>query len=309
MLRPTYTIGLIFLTPLPLFGQGLSATSSSFSASPNGVVRGSATFSFGPYMLGTPKNAPYSGQSVTETKQTLVDGTNITRQMPGGGKTWRDSQGRVRTDGNRFGGGMLTRDGEPATVQIIDPVAGCVYVLDNVNHVAHRVQLGTVAENARPAPAYRPAVIPGGVAPVGASSGLVVGRGGGGGFAGVLGGIIGPVPAGVDGVGRQRLEVTTEDLGTKMIDGVLVAGIRRTTTIPEGAQGNDRPMKNTSETWVSKELRLTLLSIDYSPLNGTTTNKIENLSTAEPDPSLFMVPANYSIVDEKETFTIKWGEQ
>jgi hypothetical protein len=108
---------------------------------------------------------------------------------------------------------------------------------------------------------------------------------------------------------RQRPQVTTEDLGTKTIDGVVVTGTRRTTIIPEGAQGNDRPMTTTSETWKSQELQLTLLSIDYSPLNGTTTTKIANFSASEPDPALFAVPSGYSIVDEKETFTIKWGEQ
>ena len=102
------------------------------------------------------------------------------------------------------------------------------------------------------------------------------------------------------GRGNQpRPEVTTEDLGTRMIDGVLTTGTRRTTIIPEGMQGNDRPMKTTNEFWASKELELTLLSVDYSPLNGTTTTRYENFTTAEPDPSLFMVPGNYSVVDEK----------
>ncbi len=68
-------------------------------------------------------------------------------------------------------------------------------------------------------------------------------------------------------------------------------------------------MKTTSESWVSKELQLAVASVDYSPLNGTTTMRYENFTTAEPDPSLFMVPASYSVVDERETFTIKWGEQ
>jgi hypothetical protein len=48
-------------------------------------------------------NAPYSGQMMTENSQTLADGTHIKR--PGGRheKTWRDSQGRVRTEGPIFG--------------------------------------------------------------------------------------------------------------------------------------------------------------------------------------------------------------
>ena len=100
--------------------------------------------------------------------------------------------------------------------------------------------------------------------------------------------------------------MTTEDLGARMIDGVLVTGTRRTTIIPEGQQGNDRPITTTNEMWTSKELRLTLLSVNDSPMNGRTTTKYANFSATEPDPSLFMVPPGYSVVDETESFTIKW---
>jgi hypothetical protein len=105
----------------------------------------------------------------------------------------------------------------------------------------------------------------------------------------------------------MRRETSTEDLGTKLIDGVLCYGTRRTTVIPEGAQGNDRPMTTTNETWRSRDLQLIVLSTNYSPASGTSTTKIANLSTAEPDPALFMVPTDYTIVDETESFTIKWG--
>ena len=103
--------------------------------------------------------------------------------------------------------------------------------------------------------------------------------------------------------------MSTEDLGSKMIDGVLVYGTRRTTIIPEGMQGNDRPMTNTSETWRSKELQLTVLDTNFSLMNGTSTTKIANLSITEPDPALFMVPSDYTVVDEKDSFTIDWVEK
>ena len=80
----------------------------------------------------------------------------------------------------------------------------------------------------------------------------------------------------------QRPQTTTEQLGTKTIDGVLVTGTRTTTIIPEGAQGNDRPMTTTNETWMSKELQLPILSINQSPMSGTMTRKFANFSTAEP---------------------------
>jgi hypothetical protein len=305
MVLPAYRTALALLAALPLFGQPMSMTSSNYSNGPGGA-RGSATFSVGPRMsMPTIKNAPYAGQQVTETKQTLIDGTNITRQIPHTPKTWRDSLGRVRSEGNAPGPGMQTPDGVPAFVQINDPVAGCMYILDNINHVAHRVAMNAANESA---PRFaRPA----GAGTQTATDPVMTMRTGG--F--ISGsGVVSSVPNVEGRIGtassvRPRPEVTTEDLGTKMIDGVLTTGTRRTTIIPEGMQGNDRPMKTTSESWVSKDLQLTLLTTDYSPLNGTTTTRYENFSTAEPDPSLFMVPGNYSVVDEKESFTIKWGEQ
>ena len=52
-----------------------------------------------------------------------------------------------------------------------------------------------------------------------------------------------------------------------------------------------------------------MLSIYHNPTSGTMTRKYANFSTAEPAPTLFMIPPGYSIVEEKESFTIKWGEQ
>jgi hypothetical protein len=107
--------------------------------------------------------------------------------------------------------------------------------------------------------------------------------------------------------GRGRAEVTTEDLGSKTIDGFVVAGTRTTTVIPESQQRTIR------ETWVSRELHLDLLSVEVKDVIGTrpekTTRKIINLSTSEPDPSWFTGPSDYSIVDEPSDFSIKWGAQ
>jgi hypothetical protein len=68
-------------------------------------------------------------------------------------------------------------------------------------------------------------------------------------------------------------------------------------------------MTTTNETWMSKELQLAILTVSQSPMSGTTTRKFANFSTNEPLPSLFMVPPGYTIVDEKESFTIMWGQQ
>ena len=176
-------------------------------------------------------------------------------------------------------------------------------MLDNVEKVAHRVRISPPPQGSaglvRGVPTTGPGITgyPGSIggAPNTISSVLAVPGVGGGGV-----GRPGPHP---------RPNVTIEDLGTKTIDGVLVYGTRRTTIIPEGEQGIDRPLTTTNEEWISKDLHLTVLSTHYNPASGTSTVRIANLSTSEPDPALFMVPTGYTVVDEERSFTITWGEK
>jgi hypothetical protein len=297
-----------FLAGLPVFGQGIVGMSGNFGSGPDGAMRGSATFQVSSFLPPAVINAPYSGEEVIESVQVLADGTRITRPNMGPQqKIWRDSQGRVRTE--RPLGPRRDANEAPLIVQISDPVAGYVYVLDTVNRVAHRVRVD--ARPGGPPPMQNRAVagtVTSGVmearvpAPATATGGGMIG------YPGTMGGGFG-----VGGRGSmaasQRPQTTTEQLGTKTIDGVLVTGTRMTTIIPEGAQGNDRPMTTTNETWMSKELQLAILNVSQSPMSGTTTRKFANFSTNEPAPSLFMVPPGYTTVDEKDSFTIKWGEQ
>ena len=44
---------------------------------------------------------------------------------------------------------------------------------------------------------------------------------------------------------------------------------------------------------------------EMDPRSGDSTIQILNLSRVEPDPSLFTVPPDYSVVDEAGSFTIK----
>jgi hypothetical protein len=101
-------------------------------------------------------------------------------------------------------------------------------------------------------------------------------------------------------------EMKQESLGTKVIDGVEAEGTRNTTTFATGTQGNDQPFSVTFENWYSQDLKLMLLSVTHDPRSGDNTSKIDNLSRNEPDLSLFVPPADYTIVDEKDTFTIQY---
>src|ERR1700674_2135327 len=103
------------------------------------------TFTFGPMgmvrMISA--SAAFSGQETMESKQTLADGTHIFRgNFPSSfsAMTYRDSQGRVRTERPIF----PSRPGvkppiDVLLIEIQDPLAGYLYVLDSVHHVAHRL--------------------------------------------------------------------------------------------------------------------------------------------------------------------------
>lgn len=201
---------------------------------------------------------PYSAEQVSEHTQTLSDGTHISQRRTIQ-KVYRDSAGRTRME-HFFPGPSGTAAPEgPARVEITDPVAGYRYVLDSSSKTAHRTVIPT------------------------SPAGRLVGNG-----AGVSARTIQPV----------RPETSTESLGTQVIDGIIVEGRRMTHTFAAGTQGNDRPIVVTSETWTSPELKITLLYTDHDPRSGDNTNKLENLSRAEPDPALFQPPADYQIVDE-----------
>jgi hypothetical protein len=87
-----------------------------------------------------------------------------------------------------------------------------------------------------------------------------------------------------------------EDLGTQVLDGFEARGARITTTIPAGAEGNDRPMQITTETWISPlSPRLVLTRITNDPRFGKTVIRLTNLVRDEPPAELFQMPADYTV--------------
>ena len=92
---------------------------------------------------------------------------------------------------------------------------------------------------------------------------------------------------------------THEDLGTQDIDGIVAQGSRETTTIEAGAIGNEKPLTITSEHWFSPDLQMEVKSTREDPRIGKTTFKVGNLNRAEPDASLFQIPADYTVHEPK----------
>jgi len=243
------------------------------------------------------KGAPFCATVTTEHTQLFADGNQI--HTSDNSTQCRDSAGRTRREASLNLLGAAPQDSATRLITIIDPVAGVRYMLDSNTKVARRMPLAS---------------------PLGA------------GRAGVsVMGEAGHPPKGEHMVFYQHLDTAgpsmsigdnvffkkagqasdepapaTENLGDQTIEGIHATGTRVTTTIPAGKMGNEQPILVTSERWYSPELKATVMTKHSDPWAGELKTQFTNVNTSEPDPSLFTVPTDYKVVDEKAgPFTIQ----
>ena len=86
------------------------------------------------------------------------------------------------------------------------------------------------------------------------------------------------------------------DLPAQVVNGIYLKGSRVTVTIPVGAVGNDRELKSVNERWYSDDLRLLVKSSNADPRFGVTTYELTDIVQLPPDPALFQVPGDYTLV-------------
>jgi hypothetical protein len=247
------------------------------------------------------KGAPYSADAVNELYQKLADGNTISRNTSS--KVYRDSEGRTRREQTLPNIGPWAAEGTPKTViHISDPVAGVNYILhpdekravkvpapkvffrsgDGQESKHMTVESGaTVTHETR---VERKIVIAGAGAPGDMSPG------------GPRVAAIGPVHDTMVFVNKGDAP-KPESLGTQMINGVLAEGTRLVTTIPAGQIGNAAPLVTTSENWYSNDLKAMVKSTTSDPRMGDNTYELRNIVRAEPNPSLFQVPPDYTITE------------
>jgi hypothetical protein len=91
-----------------------------------------------------------------------------------------------------------------------------------------------------------------------------------------------------------------DDLGEETIQGLDTHGYRETITFNPGTMGNDKPMIVTREFWFSPQLGINLNSLLDNPQTGKQVFTPKELSTSEPDPAIFDIPADYQIVDHRD---------
>jgi hypothetical protein len=89
----------------------------------------------------------------------------------------------------------------------------------------------------------------------------------------------------------------SESLGTKILEGVSVEGMRTVNEIPAGRIGNEKSLQVVSERWYSRELQTVVMSRQIDPLVGEHIFRLTNVKRVEPARELFVVPSDYRIVN------------
>jgi len=200
--------------------------------------------------------APYTAVGVTETTQTLADGTSINRKIQA--NIFRDGQGRVRRETTLPVIGPLVASGKSNSfVMIHDPVASTSFILHPDTKIADQLP-------ARHAGKKNP----------GALQDRFEAR------------MQEEISSGA---------VKKEDLGTQTFNGVAAQGTRYTRTISAGQIGNDKPISIVNERWYSADLQVVVKSTRTDPRFGSTTYTLTNIQRQEPAATLFAVPSDYTV--------------
>jgi hypothetical protein len=233
------------------------------------------------------KGSPFCATITTEHTQVFADGNRIHTSEDS--SICRDRAGRTRREADMNLLGAIPQKSVAKLITITDPVAGSRYVLNTDEKIAHKMPIAPFSIST-----FRGGTGPGQVGYI--TKGKVTG-----------GNVAYATQSGGSNVmfykkiGQDSSEATaiTENLGDQDIGGVHATGIRMTTTIPSGSMGNEQPILITSETWYSPELKATVMTKHNEPWAGELKTQFTNVNTAEPDRSLFTIPSDYKIMNER----------
>jgi hypothetical protein len=187
--------------------------------------------------------------------------------LPHGRGEYRDAYGRIRMDpmGNSDNGPAGPGMRVPPLVQIDDPIAGYRYILDPASQTAYRLKAAFRSFAFQPNPN------------MGQQPGTRT------------------TPRGDT--------VSIENLGPETISGVSAVGQRTTDTYPPGAyNNNDKTIVIVNERWVDPKTGVMILTKNNG-LMANITDSMPDYKEGDPDPTLFLIPASYKVVDETGKFS------
>lgn len=246
------------------------------SPSPNRKPISGQTVTFAPMSpsIEVITGAPFCAEQHAQAFHTNSDGTQAPAGKEAVSQTCRDSKGRTYAVNPLPFSGRNPDNSNILIYKVRDPVSGFQYLVDTLNHVAHRFPLKVERDTA-----LNTALDP--------SSSQAAQRA-------------------ANSPNPKRPTSSTVSLGTQVFDGEPAEGTRRTTTFPTGSRGNDAPFSEVYEAWISPYLRIPILEKITSPLTHDSTIRLVKISRVEPEPNLFVIPSDYKIGDEIGSFEITW---
>ena len=234
----------------------------------------------GPFFAPTPPDTtgePFSGVARTQSTTVFADGNRIVRTNIV--HYFRDTQGRTRVE-REVADDRTNLRGPGGVVTIEDSVTG-----EQIN-LMPAMKMAMVFKSARGGAPAR--ISP--ASPLDATAPFAL-----------LGFGMG---IGADGRTTESSAETTS-LGQKVINGITATGTRIVRIIPAGVLGNEKPITSTLEEWKSVELGIPVQVTEKSSIGGTLTYNLQDVVRAEPDPSLFTVPADYTRRDINGPMALK----
>jgi hypothetical protein len=109
-------------------------------------------------------------------------------------------------------------------------------------------------------------------------------------------GMGGPQACGCASPNGRGYSVQSEALGQSVIENVDATGSREITTLPAGQFGDQKAEPIVKEFWYSPRLGLNLVTKRFDPRSGSQNFVVNRVSLSEPDPKLFVPPADYQVV-------------
>ena len=102
----------------------------------------------------------------------------------------------------------------------------------------------------------------------------------------------------------QKTYLMRENLGTDTFAGLEVQRSRETLTLATESIGNTRTILRTVDYWYSPALGVNAQVKRHDPRNGDQTLWLTDVSLNAPDPEIFRIPADFSVVDHRHPQSI-----
>jgi len=206
--------------------------------------------------------APFSAVATQQITREFTDGNRMARTVRVT-HYYRDSAGRTRIErefSQQSAGAQAALQG--SIVEIDDPVGGDRYLLIPPTRTADVLKGRATSDVVQP-----PFTPPGITAYFG---GLTIGP-------------------------KDQGWSQPESLGEQVIEGLRAVGTRREYTLAPGALGNEKPIGITIEQWFSPDLGVIVSKTGHATTGGGSSYRLEHIVRGAPDPTLFAIPADYTL--------------